>query len=182
VARPAKGTRGYLEALARERAARKARADQASAAGLPRSVAYGKARKVGVDKPRGQRVETFLQERREREISRRPEGRWGAHTDFTRYPGGTVLDTSTKRDAMRFLRQAAAEGRQVFIVGTRKDGKGAPVGKGFKGEPIDAGLYLQHIWDDYGGDIWDAIDGDSEYGGTAPVVRVSIQVVGGAFI
>jgi hypothetical protein len=97
------------------------------------------------------------------------------------YPGGTVLDTNSPRDFLRALRRAAARGDRVVVIGTRSDGKGAPVANGREtraadiidaledllGEDLDAGNVFEGIGDLYG-----------PGGVPAAVVRVHIEVVG----
>lgn len=119
---------------------------------------------------------------------------------------GSILDTHSKRDAMRFLRDAAREGRSVQIIGTKQDGTGVPLygaGRGTTaagglrpqpvGQPFNTGGsqgtgergrikaadFLRIVRDDYDGELWDAIGGED--GGhyawsTASVVAVHIFV------
>jgi hypothetical protein len=173
------------------RAEYQARKARASANNIPLRIATGHARPgepgMAAIRSRAARQGQSLQVAARDALAavQRPQGpQWRSpRTDLVDVGGGRlILDTRNKADALKFLKQAARDGKEITIIGTRgkADGsKGVPLYGGGQGGRVSAQDFLDLVMDDYGGDIWDAIDGeaDDNYGGVSAVSAVHFYAV-----
>lgn len=178
-----------------ERIARNQRVEAARAAGLPARVARGHAkageptmREIRASaRERGESVPAAIARvaRGEDPVTRQAFGNRArdANTHITTIAGSTTYDTSKGQEAYRILKAAAAEGRDVAVVGTRKNNQGAPLTLDEYRPATDVLEELgEHGMGPRGGGIFAAIGAavaaNSRYSGDAgsAVVRVSIDV------